>query len=762
MSSSQSGWFRYWMPEKEQKWIKIADTHEARQEALNQGAMFFTWAALDGNPDNGSEPLRRGPLVIDLDDKENPKNAFNEAKLIINYLGKVYGVDPHQIHISLSGSKGIHLEIDLIILGATPGPYLPLEYKRIVSKIMADLDLKSVDSSIYSMGQGKMFRLHNVQRKNGRHKVPIMLSELTALSDEELISLTKQPRYLDPDDQPEDPVESELLRDLFLECREEIQKEMLGRQDHKPIGKDELKKLGVVPACIAAILNCEHHTDKINFNKLCLNLACFCVDAGFSLEESETLVEPLIAGYKSQSYPTESDRRKHFQGTYTYVKGIPAYGFSCGYILGLGLSGSLFDCGQCQINPERKPTRAELEEKIKQTDDPDILTKDILRDIITAKLTQADTHRLFKLIAKKAGCTVKDLKADAEKLLPSPEELQLEYARTVIEVIGPENIITDNQGIHTWSEKGVWQKTDDRLIKKNCHNVMPMDEISKNTVESVVDLIKTETFKPNHRWEKDTNGINCLNGELYFNGNSWELRPHCREHYRTTQIPVSYDPEARAERFKKFLNEVFEGDGDELLKTSLVCEMLGYALMTTAKYEKFFILFGNGANGKSVILDVLVNLVGREHASSVEPSTLSNSFYRAHLFGKLINVISELKAGSEIADDYLKKISSGEITTADQKFKPPFEFYPFCTCIFATNHFPSTKDFSDALYRRALIIEFNRTFAPEEQNANLKDELKNELPGILNLALEGICNVMSTGRFQSPKLVLSSNVNGSL
>ena len=58
---------------------------------------------------------------------------------------------------------------------------------------------------------------------------------------------------------------------------------------------------------------------------------------------------------------------------------------------------------------------------------------------------------------------------------------------------------------------------------------------------------------------------------------------------------------------------------------------------------------------------------------------------------------------------------------------------------------PRTSDFSDALFRRAVIITFNRTFQQNEQNTNLKNELIEELPGILNLALNAYARAIVHG-----------------
>ena len=134
-------------------------------------------------------------------------------------------------------------------------------------------------------------------------------------------------------------------------------------------------------------------------------------------------------------------------------------------------------------------------------------------------------------------------------------------------------------------------------------------------------------------------------------------------------------------------------------------------------------LIGNGANGKSVLLSVIEALCGRTNVAGVQPSKFESTFERAHLHNKLANIVSELSEGEKLADAGLKSITSGEPVTVAHKYKDPFVLRPYSTCWFGTNHMPRTSDFSDALFRRAVIITFNRTFQQNEQNTNLLQPL---------------------------------------
>jgi putative DNA primase/helicase len=325
-----------------------------------------------------------------------------------------------------------------------------------------------------------------------------------------------------------------------------------------------------------------------------------------------------------------------------------------------------------------------------------------------------------------------------------PDHLVL--ATRVIHHIEPENIICEHHCAWRWSPTGVWVKMEDRALKQVVQHVISGDvSVNATKVAGVVDVLKTEIFRPDHFFNiGNPETVNCLNGELELECGRWRLTPHCREHYRTTQIPVVFDPTAQAPIFQAFLDQIFRDDDDKAEKKSAVLELIGYTLMSHARQEIFVMLIGAGANGKSVLLAVLEKLIGTNNVAAVQPTNFDRSFQRAHLHEKLANIVTELKQGEVIADAELKAITSGEPATVEHKFQPPFVMRPYATCWFGTNHMPHTRDFSDALFRRATIITFNRVFQKSEQNPILKDELAKELPGILNLSLSAYAGALKT------------------
>jgi len=361
---------------------------------------------------------------------------------------------------------------------------------------------------------------------------------------------------------------------------------------------------------------------------------------------------------------------------------------------------------------------------------------------------------IFRAIKDATGIplgTIRDQLSQERDAIPEPDHLDL--ARMTLVQIGRDNILCTNAFVWRWQSRGVWTEQDDRAIKQAVQSRLdnePMIDVTASLVNSVTDVLKSDIYRPEHEFNRgNPETVNCLSGEIELHQGRWTLRPHCREHYRTTQIPVEYEPMADAPLFRAFLAQVFRDDPDRDDKVRAVLELMGYSLMSHARHEKFVMLIGPGANGKSVLLAILEGVLGAANVAGVQPANFDNRFQRAHLHQKLANIVTELRQGEVIADAELKAITSGEPGTVEHKFKDPFVMRPFATCWFGTNHMPHTRDFSDALFRRAVILQFNRTFAPNEQDPMLKSKLLTELPGILNLTLNAYARAL-VGGFTQP------------
>ncbi len=390
--------------------------------------------------------------------------------------------------------------------------------------------------------------------------------------------------------------------------------------------------------------------------------------------------------------------------------------------------------------------------------------EELLSDVVA--LSQAQQGKVKHAISKAAKLSLRDQNAILKEIksVQHGDEKKpdhWDYAEMVIKELGKQNLLATAAHVWVWRGNGYWETLPDIDLKQKIQKTFLSSSvrITQGLVDAVFSVMKNEIFAEAHEWDLNPDIINVLNGELHFEEGQWVLKPHERKNYRTTIIPHSYLKDAQCPRFLQFLDEVFEGDLDVQLKKRVLLELIGYTLTNTARFEKFVLLIGSGANGKSVVLDCIAALVGKRNVSAVQPAELGNNFKRAHLHEKLANIITEVEQNGTISDGALKAITSGEQITADHKHKPPFDFNPYCTCWFGTNHLPRTKDFSDALYRRAIMLSFNNKWSDQNNiganekkaDPNLKDKLHKELPGIMRMALEAYAHVLLQKSFSEPQ-----------
>ena len=151
--------------------------------------------------------------------------------------------------------------------------------------------------------------------------------------------------------------------------------------------------------------------------------------------------------------------------------------------------------------------------------------------------------------------------------------------------------------------------------------------------------------------------INLQNGTLRIDDNSCVLEPFSADDFLRYQLSVAYNENAQINLFQQFLDRVLpEKESQEFL-----AEYIGYTLTTNIKLEQCLILVGSGANGKSVIFDIVNALLGKDNITHYTLAQLcgDNEYRRATLSGKLLNYSSEL--GTGLADvDMVKKLISNE------------------------------------------------------------------------------------------------------
>ena len=227
--------------------------------------------------------------------------------------------------------------------------------------------------------------------------------------------------------------------------------------------------------------------------------------------------------------------------------------------------------------------------------------------------------------------------------------------------------------------------------------------------------------------------------------------------YRITMVTnCSYDPAAKCPLFEKVILEVFFGDRDMISYFMLA---LGYSLMGNPREETMFIPFGNGANGKSTLLNTVREVLG-DYARSAEATSFIAGDAKTsnaggpredlvRLRGSRFVYVNEPDESGELREGAVKSMTGGDAISARGVHAPhSVEMVPTWVVWMPTNHKPIVKGSDNGIWRRLGLLPFTRNFATDphvQQDRKLKDKLVQEKTGVLSLLVRAALRYQQEG-----------------
>jgi P4 family phage/plasmid primase-like protien len=221
-----------------------------------------------------------------------------------------------------------------------------------------------------------------------------------------------------------------------------------------------------------------------------------------------------------------------------------------------------------------------------------------------------------------------------------------------------------------------------------------------------------------------------------------------KRYVQMTSVDFDYNPDEFAAVWHNFLDFVLPNQSVQ----KVLQEFLGSIFIdrNEAKMEQMIILKGAGGNGKSVIFETVMGLLGKENVSNFGISALLGGVDRkkniAFINGKRLNYCSEIQTTEFGRDsDALKALISGEPTEARPLYGENFTAYNIPLLMANANKLPYLKDWSHGMRRRIIIIPFEQTIPEKKQNKSLARELQKDYPGIFNWVLAGRARFIANG-----------------
>jgi len=266
-----------------------------------------------------------------------------------------------------------------------------------------------------------------------------------------------------------------------------------------------------------------------------------------------------------------------------------------------------------------------------------------------------------------------------------------------------------------------------------------MSSLSRGRIEAMHQLARSDQRIAIKTGQFDTDPwlLNTPTGTLDLR--SGTMREHRRGDYMTKLTGVGYDPAAEAPYWRWWVRHMML-DRDDLAE--FLQRAIGYALTGDTREQVFFLLHGTGANGKTTFLNVLEAVLG-DYAWHAEPELLTpkdggHPTGQADLHGRRFVVASETREGRRLDERTVKQLTGQDTVTARKLYQDFFTFRPTHKIFFATNHRPVITDDSHAMWRRVLLIPWERRIEPRDQVRDLVERIvAAEGAGVLRWAVEG-------------------------
>lgn len=339
---------------------------EREQDAFDRPSYgFYTILAVSESVGSGvaitPNALYKGPFYVDID-SDDIKKSIKAVKRVVEQLRKNR---IETLNVWASGKKGFHITVPMDVFTEDEAlPKLPFVYRAMAAS-MKILDIECVDTSVYSSGKGRMWRIWNRERvDNQKYKVAITLPEIEQMNPEVYADLCSKARPQIPilDTGPRASTLGAFFTLAIARAAEMRRpKSTLIDQNLKDaLGEDR------VPPCVSNLTDGENFKDDVGFNQRSIQmnkaLRAFVPDA-----EQDAFIERFVHSNQGESHNTPESRREHLNRGRRTVQTSSDYEWSCRSILSILGKPPCASCNICWIKDEQDDAE-EAEENVSLRD----------------------------------------------------------------------------------------------------------------------------------------------------------------------------------------------------------------------------------------------------------------------------------------------------------------------------------------------------------------------------------------------------------
>lgn len=268
-------------------------------------------------------------------------------------------------------------------------------------------------------------------------------------------------------------------------------------------------------------------------------------------------------------------------------------------------------------------------------------------------------------------------------------------------------------------DNGIYQKGT-RFIYRLCMQVQY--DLTEYQCKTIVHYLTVESEERERTTDKNLIVVN--NG--VYHRKKRKLLPFSSEYVFVNKIDTNYIQNAKEPaftdwNFTEWIKELSDGNAS---KEKLLWQLFAVAINANYISEvAVFFYSEQGRTGKSTFQQLLINLVGKQNASSLKIKEFENDFKLASAYGNslIIGDDNNPKDFNETSENF-KSVITGDTVLLNPKGKAPFSTVLTPFVVQSMNGLPRFKDITDGLQRRLRIILFNHSYKDEKNNRNIKEK----------------------------------------
>lgn len=337
-------------------------------------------------------------------------------------------------------------------------------------------------------------------------------------------------------------------------------------------------------------------------------------------------------------------------------------------------------------------------------------------------------------------------------------------------------IVRWREGWYRWTEMNGWTEQTTENIRKDVYRILqhayyeklnadtgefeqidwaPNVNKIRNAMEALIAVAAISDSIDEPSWlgprsDPPPNEIvMCRNGLLHVPSRT--LLPPDPSFFSQTALGLDFDQHAgEPVEWLKFLNSVWPDDPESI---NTLAEVFGYLISGRTNLQKIVLLLGPPRSGKGTIARILTELVGMRNIASPTLMSLGSHFGLQSLIGKSLAIIGDARVDGRGSKEIVAKllgISGEDSISIDRKNRSYWNGRLNVRFLILTNEIPNLRDSGGALARRLITLRLTKSWYGHEDH-RLTARLMNELPSIMNWALDGYDRIVANGVISVPE-----------